>query len=232
MTKALIIDMDDTLIECHSEYKKALATGGKYIEGLTGLKAELATELISQIDLVSVKHSMCFQKNRFPDSFGHALIAACRITGNPRPIVSQAQVNEAVKIGASVFEAEYPVFPGVIHALTEVKSKGIKMVLYTKGDPDVQKYKIEKHQFNKVFDHIMIIPNKSTGRLMEAMLELELGPTTTIVVGDSLKDDIAPAKSLGIRTVHVAHSDAWSYGDHDVKPDVTISSFAEIINMV
>lgn len=221
----IVTDLDDTLIECHGEYKTVLRQGGEYINKVTGLDTTLATELISHIDLTSVKHSLCFQKNRFPTSFGIALWTAGAIVGKK---VTDLEASEIVDIGSSVFLADYPLYPGARDALLNFKTRGFELVLYTKGDPDVQKFKIEKHQFAAIFDKIMIIPAKTTGRLVEAMLELNKGPSEVLMVGDSLKDDIAPAKSLGIKTAHVSHSDAWVYGDHDVKPDIVLKSFAEL----
>ncbi len=54
-------------------------------------------------------------------------------------------------------------------------------------------------------------------------------PSRVVFVGDRLFDDVSGAKALGMRAVHVPHSDVPA---HDVVPDATIQHLAELLPLV
>lgn len=54
-------------------------------------------------------------------------------------------------------------------------------------------------------------------------------PTRVVFVGDRLFDDVSGAQALGMRAVHVPHSDVPA---HDVEPDATVQQLGELLPLV
>lgn len=51
-----------------------------------------------------------------------------------------------------------------------------------------------------------MLPSQNSGCLFKAVRALELAPADCLMIGDSLENDIGPAKKLGMQTFHVRHS--------------------------
>ena len=106
-----------------------------------------------------------------------------------------------------------------------------RLGLITNGASDLQREKIEGSGVGRYFDSITIsgdvgICKPDPKIFMSALDSLGARPETTLMVGNSLKSDIAAAQAVGLRAIWVNRSDS-SY-DGDIKPDAEIGSLSEI----
>lgn len=233
-SRALIIDLDGTLVECGKYYVDAKNRGAAYISSITGIAQDAAFKMLEAIDLAAVSLPGSFSADRFPNSFAATAMAACSVAVHQKPgLVPFYQHSNAMHdIGQAVFEAPYEEFPGVRHALTELKSQGWRMVLLTKGDTQVQQRKINLHGYENIFDVRVITLTKNVDVLRSVCEKFSIIPSQSWSIGDSVKDDIQPAKALGFRTIRVKDHTPWAYDTGTEQADFTVDSFAEVTNIL
>lgn len=229
MQKTALFDMDDTLIECGIYYREALRAGAEFIAGRTGFAADVVTKMIGDLDLAAVKATADFTKDRFPRSFLATSAAIDVLLGNHPDWFA---ADRAYDIGMTVFSAEYALRPHAIHTLIELRSMGYRIVLVTKGDTEVQQAKIDKHRLGELVDAVHIVPTKGIEVLRPILTAENVDIASSFMVGDSLKDDVAPAKALGLTTFHIAPTDQWSYNLADVTPTHSIHQLDAILRLV
>lgn len=226
MYPTVLFDLDDTLSYGTKYYHDVQAKGSKFISDVTGVSEAMALELIQTIDLAAAKAEPRFRKERFPSSFVEALLDAGNYTGRP---VTMTDVSTVYNLGDSVYTAEYELRKGAKDIIASARSLGYNTVLVTKGDPEVQNYKIDKNELRDYFDNIHIVETKNKlvwGSIVEMNSILS---QTSYIIGDSLKDDIAPCKELGITTIHISTENAWAYNAIDgIKPDYQVDCLTEV----
>lgn len=224
----VLIDLDDTLIECGIYYRDAREAGARLIAERTGMQAEAADKLISHLDLVALQHNPCFSKARFPRSFAAAMAAACQLH---EVAASEWEENrlEALAVGMSVFDAPYALKPDAIHLLVELRSLGYQLVLVTKGSIEVQLSKIARHGLTDLVDAVEVVKTKSSASWANVYATHRVDPTRSYAIGDSLKDDIAPNQAAGSATILVQSELTWSFNDHEVTPDAEVETLRDVL---
>lgn len=226
----LIFDLDGTLVECGKYYDDANRRGAEYMHQVTGLPVAKIRAVMSAVDLAAVTLADGFSRERFPRSFEAVAMALCHTVAHQRQVMPYW--NHVVRMGQianSVFDAPYDELDGVRGVLEQYRAAGWHMVLYTKGDKEVQSSKIQRHGYNTLFDYCIVTPTKSVEMLSQLTTNLGIDPAESWVIGDSPKDDIAPAAELGYRTVFVKRSgQEWSYDNATVEATATIEEIARL----
>jgi putative hydrolase of the HAD superfamily len=227
----IIWDLDDTLLPCGIHYSECKAIFGLYQNERTGVPATACEELVNAIDLVSVKLPNAFSKERYPTSFLAASMALDVITGKE---LDQNAASESYVIGQSVFEADYHVEDAVYEMLLRYKLAGFGLFLFTKGDFDVQTRKITKNALERVFrpENIQIVAQKNGELLKEVMLKHNLFLEDTILIGDSLKDDIGSAEAVGIDSILIDKEHTWGYDHADHTPTHTVDNVLDVPKLI
>lgn len=232
MKRTKIYDMDGTLIQCGIYYDQALDRAAKHLEALTQLPFAASRKLINDIDLAAVSLPNAFHRSRFPDSFAAAAYAALRLTGtSPGHPDASGIAGDLWNIGDAVFNAPYDLLDAtVIETLKRDRASGWQLILYTKGDTGVQQLKIDRHNFDAYFDAIYIVPKKDVDTLRAIMHQNQVDLETSWMIGDSKKDDIAPAQEVGLKTALVVQGNhSWSYNDHVIgEPTMTVGSVSQV----
>lgn len=246
--KNLIFDMDDTILQCGIYYQNCKDELFRWQANRTGIPKEVIFKIFNGIDIASTDLPNGFSKDRFPRSFAATSAALDIING--KPIDEEAKVKSA-HIGESVFYAQYDPFPGAIGTLQKYKDAGFELFLYTKGVDSVQWFKIHKHKLNRFFGdmeerRVHIVPKKNNGYVEKFILNSRwhdwgtgetvtriLNPKETILIGDSLRDDVGSAISANIDSVHVdSAKPTWAYENTDNKPTYTISTLFELPSII
>jgi putative hydrolase of the HAD superfamily len=225
--KTIIFDMDDTLLECSQYYNSTKEKFVLYSSERTHIPSDVIERILNDIDLACTTLPDAFGKERFPRSFAAVSSALDIIMGN---VVDEEAAEHSYMIGHSVFDAEYPLYENTTEVLTGLK-QDYKLILYTKGDYDIQMKKIERNNLLDFFslDRIYIVGQKTPDTLYPAFLDHNLLPPDAIYVGDSMKDDIKTASQMGICSVLMLHNRSkWAYEDEYVAPDHRINSIEEL----
>jgi len=218
MNRALIFDLDNTLIECGQHYLDAQNEFVRRTSSRTCLEPELVSSVLEHIDVQCSSLPDGFSRYRFPRSFRAAALALDAISGrleiaNPEVLKNSLEfANDMFAVGDAVFSAEYPLYPKVHETLSHYKNGGWRMILVTKGDFDVQMWKLRKHNLEQYFDGLHVTLRKNVEFFRKLTEDYNLSPSESWIIGDSLRDDIGPGKEVGFNTVEVRTATGrWGY---------------------
>ena len=223
--KNLIFDLDDTLLICSKYYLECKAEFIKYAHKRTGIKEQVITNIVDNIDLACMGLDDGFGKERYPRSFA----ATSAVLDIIRGVTVDERASEvSYVIGDSVFTKDYPLFPKSIKTLEWCQEKGYNIFLYSKGDYNVQMRKIHINGLDKHFEmsHIYIVNKKGGPQLEQILTDHFLIKSETVVIGDSLRDDIGSAHAAGIDSIHVWEEGRkrWQYETVDFEPTHSITN--------
>ena len=83
------------------------------------------------------------------------------------------------------------------------------MIVATKGDLTEQLYKYRLSGLSKYFHHCEVMENKDEKNYLELAAKHNLKPEEILMVGNSVKSDIAPVVSIGGTAFHTPHEVVW-----------------------
>jgi len=131
---------------------------------------------------------------------------------------------------------ETKLMPNAKEILDYFKEKGYKIVLMTNAGIYSANYIIDRFDLRKYFDLVVISEEvgeeKSTGLAFKITLDkLNLKPEEVIVVGDSIEEDVAGARLVGIKTVRFDFDRAESC-DEGEEADHLIHDLAELKKII
>lgn len=225
---ALIFDLDNTLVECSEYYASAKRQFAVLVSDKTGISQDVALSILDAIDAESIKIDG-FGKTRFPKSFKAASLAIDVLMGVP---LNQTRASKAWTIGNSVFNAEYPLYPGAWEMLENAKNLGFNLFLCTKGDTTVQMKKVKKNNLHKIFPkgHIYIDVVKNETHFQKIINAHGLNPAKVVVIGDSIKDDIGSANKVGLTSVHISKQQVggWGYENEENHPTFSLDYIRDL----
>jgi putative hydrolase of the HAD superfamily len=151
--------------------------------------------------------------------------------------------NEVFSRSCAIYEAEkvrvLTPYSGVRETLGELKRRGIPLAIVTDAMNGNALARLRKTGLSGFFDHV--ISYDMTGAKKPApdafLLALEkLGthPSETLLVGDSLRRDIAPAQALGMITAYARYGDRNVRGRDppDCRPDYVLDDIRELVRLV
>lgn len=83
------------------------------------------------------------------------------------------------------------------------------LVVATKGDVTEQTAKYRKSGLARYFHHIEVLENKDRDNYIELADKHGLAPEKLLMVGNSVKSDIAPVIEIGGYAIHTPHEITW-----------------------
>lgn len=220
----IIFDLDDTLIDTSGSitpYKLEMALDGMVHAGLHLENRHDALAMLLRLDKTS-------------ESSHTTLSEFCEILG-----ASSEFLNLGEKIVYGDIPHDLNIFPieGALDLLSYL-SQSHRLALVTVGDEAQQHFKLKKAGIDStIFSKIIVSKERDKKRHYEAIFdELRYLPEETLVCGDRVFIDLAPAKELGCKTVHVK----WGRGKNRRGADWTTQSdidfevvqLKEIINII
>ena len=126
------------------------------------------------------------------------------------------------------------VYPGAIETIRHFKNHGILLALVTNGSSEFQRRKIERFGLTPYFDYILIEGELGIGKPDErlfrhALDQLKVDPSEVWMVGDRLEHDIGGAQSVGIYAIWVDWRGEGLPKSSDVQPDRIIRTLSELL---
>ncbi len=133
--------------------------------------------------------------------------------------ISASDVHRIVEIGKSLLQHPVELLTGIRDAVEEVAAE-YSVVLITKGDLFHQEAKVRQCGFAHLFRRIEVVSEKDTATYARLLEEFDLPARRFVMVGNSLRSDIAPVLALGGWGVHVPYHTTWAHeNDADVADD-------------
>lgn len=242
MYQNLIFDLDDTLVRCRKYYFECRDQFAGFQAMRYNIDPLVVDKMLNDFDVTCTKLPSGFSKERYPRSFA-AISAAIDIVMGNEPNAQAAEIS--FNIANKVFDAPYEMIDGARDMLIKYRSIGKHIFLLTKGDEEVQRRKIALHRLDEVFPegNIFIVPRKSVDEVRMVMKQIFMWHSNpqpngqldkTVMIGDSLKDDVGSALQAGIDAIHINCdlTPAWSYDDGTMIPTHCLKTVTDLPTII
>jgi len=205
----LIFDADDTLWENNIYFEDAFDQFCGHFSHSSMSPAEIRA-VLDEIERTNAKlhgyGSRNFARN----------LAECYRHLAERDI-SDADLRTVQDFAHAILEHPIELLDGVQETVAELSFRH-ELTLFTKGDPEEQRIKIDRSGLACYFQHTAIVREKHEPAYRELARERRFAPDRTWMVGNSPKSDINPALAAGFSAVFVPHPRTWRLEHEDV-PD-------------
>ena len=225
--RVIAFDADDTLWDCQSHFE------------------EVENHLYSLIApyCENPKHELFLTESGNMADLGYGCKAftisiietALHIAGND---LSATQLKELLAHCKQLLHLPATPLPEVEQTLKTLRSRlegERKMVVFTKGELQDQENKLKRSGLLDYFDDVEITSDKSQREFLDLCEHQQIHPSELLMIGNSLKSDIAPALAIGAWAIHIPFHVTWQLehsDDIDHERLIKISRFSEILNYI
>jgi putative hydrolase of the HAD superfamily len=126
-------------------------------------------------------------------------------------------------LGKDLLRFRIELLPGVAEVLPELRLRGHRLMLLTKGDLFDQESKLARSGLGDLFDHVEIVSEKDEPTYRRLFQRYQATPDDFIMIGNSLKSDVLPVARLGYRAIHVPYHATWI---HEQVPESELAGVA------
>ena len=178
-------------------------------------QADFERIVATYVDLDDVAHRLYAVEKRNLALFGYGVKgmalsmveAAVEITEQR---ISAGDLHRIVGLGKDLLRHPVEVLDGV-RAAVEAIAADHPVVLITKGDLFHQEAKVRESGMADLFRRIEIVSEKDAVTYARLFEEFDIAPQRFLMVGNSLRSDIAPVLELGGWGVHVPYHTTWAH---------------------
>lgn len=127
---------------------------------------------------------------------------------------------------------EFELKDGVVETLEALKDH-YTLVVATKGDLTEQLYKYRRSGLDQYFHHCEVMENKNEANYLELAAKNNLAPEQILMVGNSVKSDIAPVVNIGGMAFHTPHDVIWVHEIMDMPESdriIEVKNIREILH--
>jgi putative hydrolase of the HAD superfamily len=124
-------------------------------------------------------------------------------------------------------------YPGVVDTLNHIQDQGLPMGIITDAHSRDAVRRLEKAGLLSFFScmvtyDLVLVKKPAHEPFILALDMLKSNADEVLLIGDSPRRDIEPAKTLGIRTVYARYGDRFSDDRSSVLADYTLNTMAEL----
>ena len=225
--RIVVFDADDTLWDCQGHFEVVMQ--------------QLYNELLSWTHSLEESSRQLFateRKNMHLLGYGvkaftlSILETAMRVSKGEMPVHTiQKLLDECYTL------LEFPTtpLPHVTDTLTELRRRGYPLVVFTKGELLDQQHKLERSGLQHFFCHLEITSDKGEAEFRNLAQRLGATPDRLLMVGNSLRSDVAPALAAGWQAVHIPFHVTWELEQHDAFAHnglTTIDRFDQLLRLL
>jgi putative hydrolase of the HAD superfamily len=132
--------------------------------------------------------------------------------------ISAADLHRIVLLGKSLLQHPVELLPGIRDAVAAI-ARSHPIVLITKGDLFHQEAKVRQSGLADLFQRIEIVSEKDAPTYARVLAEFDVAPAQFVMIGNSLRSDIAPVLALGGWGVHMPYHVTWMHETDAVVAD-------------
>ena len=126
---------------------------------------------------------------------------------------------------------ELEIIDGVIETLEALHGK-YRMIVATKGDLTEQMAKYRKSGLAGYFHHCEVMEYKDEKNYLELCAKNDIDPSQLLMIGNSVKSDIAPVAAIGGTAIHTPHEIVWTHELMDMPESENIIEVNEILDIL
>jgi putative hydrolase of the HAD superfamily len=126
------------------------------------------------------------------------------------------------------------IIDGVVETLEALQGR-YKLIVATKGDLTEQMGKFRISGLAKYFHHCEVMENKDEKNYLELAAKHDLDPSKMLMIGNSVKSDIAPVVNIGGTAIHTPHEIVWVHEMMDMPQSdriIEVNDFKEILKFL
>lgn len=221
MVQRIIFDLDDTLVRTGDVFQSQIETFVEMVHAEFDFvdDRDRVREVQTERDrALSPDHEVSLA--HFPESLASTWTFFCELADRtPRP----AALERCREIGWETYDIMPDSMAGMESVLDDLAPE-YELVLYTMGEPEVQRRKIDHHGLRKWFSMVHIAPFKTVDTLRHVHRPFD--PEDVLLIGDSLRTEIKQGLQLGLPVIHRAPEEMWHF--HDVPVDGDFPSVTEL----
>jgi putative hydrolase of the HAD superfamily len=206
LLRLLVFDGDDTLWKTMPLYAMAKAEFARVLARGIGVPPEKAIETLEELDLKNVSR-FGFSRRRFPTSMTEAYVALAADMGRRVDPTLRKRVRS---IGARVFERRPFRVSDAERVLRKLRSVGLRLVLCSKGDAQIQRARIKESGLSHFFSKIYVVSEKADNEFRKVLREQRVRPEEACSVGNGVRSDINPALRVGMKAIWVRNN-TWVF---------------------
>ena len=224
--KVIAFDADDTLWDCQGHFEVVMR--------------RLYDELTPWTDRETSAQELFATERKNMRLLGYGVKAftlsmletAMRVSHYEMPA---ATINSILNQCYSLLEFPCTPLPQVEATLKALSSQGWRMVVFTKGELLDQEHKLQRSGLAHYFSHVEITSDKGEPEFRALCSKLGIKPAELLMVGNSLKSDIAPALAIGALGVYIPFHVTWQLEHHEHfehERMVQIDDFGQLIDIL
>ncbi|MEJ7747522.1 MAG: HAD family hydrolase [Luteimonas sp.] len=194
-------DGDDTLWKSQDYFDDAQAE----FERIVGHYVDLADARVHERLYATEKRNLALFGYGVKGMVLSMLEAAIEITGQR---LAAQDVHRIVELGKALLQHPVELLPGIRPAVTTIAAH-FDIVLITKGDLFHQEAKVRASGLADLFGRIEIVSEKDPATYARVLSEFDLPAARFVMIGNSLRSDIAPVLELGGWGVHMPYHTTW-----------------------
>lgn len=211
----VILDGDDTLWRTQEVYDAAKARFASLLAE-DGLIDPDPITVLDRIDAEAVDTG-AFTVNRFIDS----MLRTYRVLAEAAKRHPVEHTEKKIRLLGEPLLGDYQLYADTLDVLEELAPR-IRLVLATKGQPDLQGQKVTRLGLARFFDRIYFLERKTEQEYLAILSAYSVRVDRVWAVGNSVRSDINPALELGIRAILIKRP-TWRYEEAKLRSgDVTI----------
>ena len=155
--------------------------------------------------------------------------AAMELCGGTLPEKIYLGIKEIIK---ELAFHEFQIIDGVEETLQALQGR-YTLVVATKGDLTEQLYKYRQSGLDKYFHHCEVMENKDEKNYLELAAKNNLAPEQILMIGNSVKSDIAPVVNIGGIAINTPHEVVWVHEMMDMPESdriIIVENIREVLN--
>lgn len=204
----LLIDADDTLWENNIYFEDAFDDFVAFL-GHSSLTHAQIRDVLNEIESANAKIHGYGSIN-----FGRNLRQLYEHLAERH--IQEEDLARVMGFAERILEQPIELIEGVEETLGQLAARH-ELTLFTKGNPEEQRLKVERSGLERYFRHTAIVKEKDPSAYRLLVDRRSLPASDTWMIGNSPKSDINPALEAGLGAVLVPHARTWVLELQDLK---------------
>jgi putative hydrolase of the HAD superfamily len=222
-TQYLLIDADDTLWENNIYFERAFDEFVVFLDH-SALSPKEVRAVLDEIEDANARvHG--YGSLNFGRNLRQCYERLVERAVNPEDLAT------VMAFAERILECPMETIAGVPETLEYLQTRH-DLTLFTKGNPEEQKLKIDRSGLGRFFRHTAIVKEKDTAAYERLVRDRQLDAARTWMVGNSPKSDINPAMEAGLNAVFIPHAHTWVLENQEIRPGagqlLTVETFPEL----
>jgi putative hydrolase of the HAD superfamily len=207
--QCLIVDADDTLWENNIYFERAFEEFVDYL-GHSSLAPAQVRDVLDEIEAANAK------------IHGYGSLNSARNLSQCYQRLCERHIDDrdlktVMAFAERILECPMEMIDGVPETL-EYLALRHDLTLFTKGNPDEQRLKLDRSELGRFFAHTAIVKEKDAPAYRRLVEQRGMEPARTWMIGNSPKSDVNPALEAGLNAVFIPHAHTWVLEKEELRP--------------